>query len=165
MYIILYITVYGRTVCARPRTPSLLPQRLSVDRHAGPDGQRQSAVLADVAVPAGGRPVPRADGRAPVPDADATCLGGCRDRTAARRRLQVRPGQAVQRRLELRDHRQHRPEGDKRVGRTHVSWPGCARLLLCIVTAVASFQISINRPACSEPKKILTHLVYTCLQQ
>jgi len=49
-----FVLVTRRTVGARPRAASALPQRLPIVRHASRDGQRQSTVLADVAVPAGG---------------------------------------------------------------------------------------------------------------
>jgi len=127
----LVCTVARRTVGASPRAGSAFPQRLPVVRHASLDEQRQSAVLANVAVPAGGRPVPCTDERASVPDTDATSsyepcdVAVIRTRRAAVRRRwrrgQVRLGQTVQRRRELRDHRQHRAEGNNRVGRTHVS--------------------------------------------
>lgn len=130
-YIILVCTVTRWTVGARPRAGSAFPQRLSVVRHACLDEQRPSAVLANVAVPAGGRPVPCPDERASISDTDATSSDGRCDsavignRRAAVgrcwRRGQVRLGQTVQRRCELRDHRQHRAKRNKRVGRTHVS--------------------------------------------
>lgn len=120
--------VTGRTLDATrcPRPGSVFPQGFLVDRYAGPDAQRQSVILANGVVPSGRGPVPSADRRASVPDPDAagasTGSGGRRDGfDDDGEPVEFQRGETIQRRIELRDHREHRTEGDQRMGRAHVS--------------------------------------------